>query len=257
MIGQELLIKNLSNYLPKNIIIVGEKFSGKKTLVYEIAKIKNLEIKTIENNVFAIREISSSLYKNIIYLFADIDIWSKASFSALLKLLEENSQNYFILTCRNIQNLPDTVVSRCIVYYMEQYTADQIGNNYCNNIGQTKLYSEELLNFVDKIIDRIDNTHISNVFNIENQLKLKESDNGFDFELFFTVLENRLYYMITRMSLEGSSVNPKDFIDRLNRFFYITSKYNSGINLKSLNKQKYLWNWILDMRGVSDGYKTI
>ena len=45
----------------------------------------------------------------------------------------------------NIQNLPNTVVSRCIVENMETYTEDEIGNSYCSSPGQAELYEDGIL----------------------------------------------------------------------------------------------------------------
>lgn len=247
MIGQKNLLKSLSEHLPRNIILVGPKLSGKKTLASELADIHNFSILSISNSVAAIREIYSYEYSNMLYLFADIDSWSKTSLNAILKLLEENESNYFCLTCKNIQNLPDTIISRCQVFYMEPYSNDEIGNEYCINIGQANLFSQELLDFVDKIIDNIDKASISNVFRIENSINV--SDNrGYDFELFFQVMQTRL---LARF-LQASS---GEYLDKLNRYIQITTKYNLEITVKSANKQKLLWSWILDMRGDTDGWK--
>ena len=87
MIGQKTLIEKLSKYLPKNVILVGPKLSGKKTLINEIAESKDICVLPIEDNVNAIREIYEYDYSNVLYLLADIDSWSKNSLNAILKLL--------------------------------------------------------------------------------------------------------------------------------------------------------------------------
>lgn len=247
MIGQKTLIEKLSKHLPKNVILVGPKLAGKKTLINEIAESKDICVLSIEDNVNAIREIYEYDYSNVLYLLADIDSWSKNSLNAILKLLEENESSYFCLTCKNIQNLPNTIVSRCQVFYMEPYSKEEIGNEYCINIGQANLFSQELLNFVDKVIDNIDTTPIANVFKLEQSINVADNK-GFDFELFFQVMQSRL---LSRIIQAPSS----ESLDKLNKYIIVTTKYNLEITVKSVNKQKLLWCWVLDMRGDTCGWK--
>ena len=61
---QENLTTKLINNLPNNLLLVGPKYSGKKTLINEIAP----DFYWVEGSVDAIRELQSS---NLI--FADID----------------------------------------------------------------------------------------------------------------------------------------------------------------------------------------
>ena len=85
---QTNLLTRLKTKLPNNLIIVGSKYSGKKTLMLEIAP----DFYYVDNNVEAIR----SLDPKGNYVFIDIDDWSSACFGAMLKLLEENN-NYNII----------------------------------------------------------------------------------------------------------------------------------------------------------------
>lgn len=248
MIGQEKLLSQLKNNLPLNLLLVGKPHSGKITLINELAEYYNYPISFVDHNVSSIR--STIYYEDTLYIFEDLDEWSKACCSSLLKILEENRSIHFIITVKNIQNIPNTISSRCQVFQMQPYTIEQIGNELCSTVGEAKLFSEDLLNFVDKVIDNMLTTSIWNIFKLENSIKLKESDEGFDFYLFFNMVESRLYQRI----ILGTSDELKD---QYSMFYYITTKYNSRINMNNLNKQKFLWNWILDMRGESDGWKSL
>ena len=78
---QEKLIERLK-VLPNNLIIVGPKYSGKKTLVSEVAP----DFCWVEGKVENIRQIQQSDV-----VFADVDNWAPVCFSAMLKMLEENT----------------------------------------------------------------------------------------------------------------------------------------------------------------------
>jgi predicted kinase len=206
---QTNLIAKLKSHLPNNLIIVGPKYSGKKTLVSELFP----DFYFVDGKVENIRNLSQGDY-----VFADIDDWSQASYSAMLKLLEEN-EDHIIITCKNIMNLPRSIQSRCIIEHMENYKdiAD-----YCDSIGQHLLFTKEMLIDIDKFI-------------------YKEE---YDFDVYFSVLCNRLLDRIK---------NGED----LYREYLISSKYNSQKNLKSLNKKQFVVNWQFDLKGLSNEWERL
>lgn len=208
MLQQENLIKKLS-ILPANLILVGPKYSGKKTLVNEIAP----DFIWVDSKVDNIRAVHSG---NII--FADVDNWSPASFSSMLKLLEEN-EDHIIITVNNLMNLPRSIQSRCIIERMEPYK--NVGR-YCDNVGQLEFVSDDMIKAVDKF----------------------EYSEEFDLDVYFTVLCNRL--------LERIKAGEKLFKEYL-----ISSKFNAAKNLKSLNKKQFILNWDLCMKGLSDEWKRL
>lgn len=205
---QEKLIERLK-VLPNNLIIVGPKYSGKKTLVSEVAP----DFCWVEGKVENIRQIQQSDV-----VFADVDNWSPVCFSAMLKMLEENT-GHIIITCNNIMNLPNSIQSRCIIQRMEPYR--NIGR-YCDNIGQLQFVTDDMIKSVDKF----------------------EYKDEYEFDVFFTVLCNRLLERISRG-------------EDLKKEFLISSKFNSAKNLKSLNKKQFILNWDLCMRGLSDEWKRL
>lgn len=248
MIGQETLLQELAKTKPRNMIVVGANLSGRKTLIEELSYRLNIHLIKVEHNVASIKDINLNL-DTTIFMFDDLDTWSKACYSALLKPLEENEKHYFWITCNNQNSLPQTILSRCLVYHMLPYTKEEIGNEYCNSPGQAKIFSKDMLKFANKVIDNI-NAPIANVFKLEEKLALKAGSKGYDLELFFKLIEHELYSRISRINSGNTDMS-------YYMLYYITAKYHSVLNLKSINKQKLLWNWILDMRGESDGWKTI
>lgn len=208
MLQQEKLREKLK-ILPNNLILVGPKYSGKKTLIAEIAP----EFYWVEGKVEYIRQIKSGDL-----VFADVDDWSPACFSAMLKMLEEN-EDHIIITCKNIMNLPMAIQSRCIIERMEPYK--NIGR-YCDNIGQLEFVTDEMIKSVDKF----------------------EYKEEYDLDVYFTVLCNKLLERI---------INGED----LKKEYLISSKFNASKNLKSLNKKQFILNWELCMKGLSDEWKRL
>lgn len=208
MIQQERLLKKLK-ILPTNLIIVGQKYSGKKTLVSEIAP----TFYWVDNKVEAIRQLERGDF-----VFADVDDWSSACFSAMLKLLEEN-EYHIIITCKNIMNLPRSIQSRCIIERMDSYTNIK---KYCDNIGQIEFVTDSMLQDIEKFIYK----------------------DEYDLNVYFSVLCNRLLDRIKNG-------------EKLQKEYLISSKFNSAKNLKSLNKKQFILNWQLCMKGLSDEWKRL
>lgn len=209
MIQQEKLLERLK-VLPNNLILVGQKYSGKKTLVQEIAP----NFYWVEGKVENIRKIGKGDF-----VFADVDEWSPACFSAMLKMLEENEEDHIIITCKNIMNLPTSIQSRCIIERMEPYV--NIGH-YCDCIGQIEFATDELVKSVDKL----------------------EYKDDYDLNVYMSVVCNKLLERIKN----GEDVKKQ---------FLISSKYNAAKNLKSLNKKQFIVNWQLDMKGLSEEWKRL
>lgn len=205
---QENLINRLK-ILPNSLIITGPKYSGKKTLVNEIAP----DFYWVEGKVENIRNI-----KNGDIVFADVDNWSMACFSAMLKMLEE-TDGHIIITCKNIMNLPLSIRSRCVIERIEPYK--NIGR-YCDNIGQLAFVTDDMLKAVDNF----------------------EYNEDYDLDVYFTVLCNRLLDRICKG-------------ENLKLEYLISSKFNSVKNLKSLNKKQFVLNWSLCMKGLSDEWKRL
>lgn len=206
---QQEKLKERLKILPSNLIIVGQKYSGKKTLVQEVAP----NFYWVEGKVENLRNL-----KRGDFVFADVDEWSPACFSAMLKMLEEN-EDHIIITCKNIMNLPRSIQSRCIIERMEPYK--NIGH-YCDCIGQIEFATDELIKSVDK-------------------LEYKED---YDLNVYMSVVCNRLLERIK---------NGED----LRKELLISSKYNAAKNLKSLNKKQFIVNWQLDMKGMSEEWRRL
>ena len=140
MIGQqrlkdlfELLIKE--HDFPRFTILCGPQGSGRKTMCEWIAvtmhKWMSINLYRLPDvKVDTIRQMITSAYqatRTTLYLIQDADTMSLAAKNALLKVTEEPPNNaYFVMTLEDANNTLDTVKSRGSIYWMDNYTSDEI-----------------------------------------------------------------------------------------------------------------------------------
>lgn len=167
VIGQESVLTAIKNSLDSNrlhhaYLLTGTRGVGKTTLARLFAKSLNCEkgvgstpcgccdaCRAIEQGSFIdMIEIDAAsktkvedtrvLLDNIsykpvagrykVYIIDEVHMLSKASFNALLKTLEEPPEYVkFILATTDPQNIPVTIVSRCLQFKLKNLTSAQIG----------------------------------------------------------------------------------------------------------------------------------
>lgn len=112
-------IRQFNDTRMHSLLFSGSAWCGKTTL----AKLCSREFKiddflVIDPKVSNIREMTDSCnncINKIMICIENLDMGSKDASYALLKFLEELKDNiYIIITCRNIKEIPDTILSRCI-----------------------------------------------------------------------------------------------------------------------------------------------
>jgi len=113
-------LQKLSSYDRHSILIEGPKGCGKSYLANQFANFASIEdIAFIPPKVSDLRDaIDSSLLlsNNIELVVENLDLGVAGASYTLLKSLEEPADNlYMIITCRNIDYIPDTIVSRSAV----------------------------------------------------------------------------------------------------------------------------------------------
>lgn len=85
-----------------------------------------------------------------VYIVDEVHMLSTSAFNALLKTLEEPPEHViFVLATTDPQKLPETIVSRCLVYDFGRVTTEEIMSSL------TKVAAGEKLKVEEKIIEKI------------------------------------------------------------------------------------------------------
>ena len=268
MIGQkhlsEILYKMVQDdKLPRLIILVGARGSGRGMMCQYIGDILGVDTMEHDTKAEVVREVVDEAYKTsakVLHIFRDIDDMSKASKNALLKVIEEPPNGaYFVMTSKDISNQAlATIRSRGTVFYMDAYTQDELmqyARSYYPNtttdlnkvvkICETPYEvdemmscgAEEFFEYVDKVIDNIAVVSGSNSFKIGERLAFKASDdNKYDLTLFFKIFMKKCSDLIAE--------EPLKYAEGVK----ITSKYLQELSVAAVQKQPVFDEWLLQIR---------
>lgn len=134
MIGQNRLKSLISSFdfnsFPDVILLVGEEGSGKKTLINDVIKEQfKLDVKDITDDV-SYEGIGAIYLAPAPFIYTiDADKLSEKKYNVLLKFLEEPPLNCrIILTTSNISKIVQSVLSRCQIWYLDNYSTDELLN---------------------------------------------------------------------------------------------------------------------------------
>lgn len=121
--NQKSALEELTEFANNNnhsIIIEGPEGCGKTYLSKQYAKMLNvLDFISVQPKVSDIRQAvdsSIALKSPMVLCIENLDLGVASAAYTLLKFLEEPIPTaYVVVTCRNIVNVPDTIISRCTV----------------------------------------------------------------------------------------------------------------------------------------------
>lgn len=272
MVGQEKNIKWVNTAIendkvPKSIVIIGPKGSGKRTMAKFIAQKLNCVYALSDIKVDAVRQVIDTAYKTtdkVLYCFENADNMKNAAKNALLKVTEEApTYAWFVMTLMDDSTLLPTIKSRSFVMNMQPYTAEDKRlilssldterkltpeqRSYFIEMANTpyelqKLfeYGQDFLDYVEMVADNISVVESANAFKSGNKLALKSNDEGYDLSLFMLAFVQLCIKRIT----EGKS----------------PIKYASGVPCTSwayrdsmklgVNKQQLFDWWVFKLRSV-------
>lgn len=266
LIGQSNLINTLSGLvdsgkLPRLIILVGARGSGKGLICDKIGEMLGVPVVQCSTKAEDVRDIVDQSYKtgtSVLNVFRDIEEMSNAAKNALLKVVEEPPNGaYFAMTTRDINNSAlATIRSRGTVFYMDAYTKDDLieyaRSKYADvdiddvcGVCETpydidmlmKFGADEFFEFVDKVVDNIATVSGSNSFKISGKIAFKADDTKkYDLDLFLKIFIQKCSERITE--------DPFKYADGIR----ITSKYLQDLAIAGINRQFVFDAWLLDIR---------
>ena len=272
MVGQKKNIKWVNTAIendkvPKSIVIIGPKGSGKRTMAKFIAQELNCVYAPSDIKVDAVRQVIDTSYKTsdkVLYCFENADNMKNAAKNALLKVTEEApTYAWFVMTLMDDSTLLPTIKSRSFVMNMQPYTAEDKGLILSSLDTESKLtpeqrsyfiemantpyelqklfeYGQDFLDYVEMVADNISVVESANAFKSGNKLALKNNDEGYDLSLFMLAFVQLCIKRIT----EGKS----------------PIKYASGVPCTNwayrdsmklgVNKQQLFDWWVFKLRSV-------
>lgn len=124
-------LQTLANAHRQSVLIAGPPGCGKSYLAQQYANMLNIsDYSAIDPKVADIRgalDGSLSLTNQLMLEIKNLDLGVAAASYTLLKSLEEPAPNvYIVITCRNIDHVPDTILSRSAVVNVTPPTNDDI-----------------------------------------------------------------------------------------------------------------------------------
>ncbi|WP_343189377.1 DNA polymerase III subunit gamma/tau [Buchnera aphidicola] len=229
-----------------NFVDLIEIDAASKTKIEEIKKI-------LENIKYA---PIKSRFK--IYLIDEVHMLSRYSFNALLKTLEEPPKHIkFILATTEIEKIPKTIISRCIIFYLKKINKENIILNL------KKILTQENINIEKKALNIIAENSQGSMRDALNLLELSINiskkkikkkniikilgriDEKECLKLLISILINdkkRIIFLLNKISLENIEWD-KILIEMLRLLHHIAmiQSFKSLWNNKNyLNKKKYI-----------------
>lgn len=260
MISQTKIKKQLKNSDLRFVIIVGKRGSGKKTLLRELYG--DTAYWLPDNSVDTIRTMIREANKryDTVFIIPDADGMSITAKNALLKVVEEcKNNNVFIMTVQDEYNILETLTSRAMMFFMENYTVGEIGaycetkypeeNNsadyvlLCETPGEVdtlmRMGGRSFLEYMQKVVAHIDKATLANALKIGNSVAFKDGDDKYDLEMFWKAF--------TATCLE--KVLGGDDTDKYLKWSKITSNALRQLRTPTANKSALFTLWVLDIRG--------
>lgn len=126
-------LQTLAQAHRQSVLISGPSGSGKSYLCQQYANMLGIDdFVSIEPKVSDIREAMDSCLKvqnNVLIEIKNLDLGVAAASYTILKSLEEPPANlYIVITCRNIDHVPDTILSRSAIVNIGPPTMQDLDN---------------------------------------------------------------------------------------------------------------------------------
>lgn len=283
MIGQQHLMFMIEeqirlNKFPRFSIIVGPEGSGKRLVAEKIGSLLNatkVPTGTMVNNIREMIDMAYQTVSPLAFIIADADAMSVGAKNALLKVTEEPPHNaYFILLLTDTNNTLPTIRSRGAIYFMDNYTTEEIIKYYRDKAGTVGTDEEKIVAdicctpgdvetlltldiqafnaFVKQVLNYIATASLANALKISTNIQLKEgSEAKYPLTLFWRAFENECLLETRRLMEEDKST-----LHLLNAI-KVTSQFMQELRVLGINKQSLFDAWVIEVRkALSDGYSN-
>lgn len=211
--------------LPHTISIIGERGSGRHTLLQDMVQTFEIECENITEAI-SLDKINEIILSNTLrFYLIEIDKISIKTQNSLLKLLEEPSDtNYIVIMADNPDSMLSTIYNRCFSIELQPYTRDQLltftTDSAILEVARTPGQIIDLSNgeldmmksLCKKIFTCIKSANYANCLVLPTKLSYKEGEKGFDCDIFFRVLlaesskESFERYMLTKELCRNASI---------------------------------------------------
>lgn len=219
MIGQEKILNYIDNSnidtFPRTLMLVGDVGSGKHTIVNYASKHLCLDVVDVTETIcYELIEEIQGKPQPYMYLIDGNAITQKTE-NAILKFLEEPLLNSFVILITTSKSmLLDTVINRCTVWELQQYTNEQLRYftddeqilGLCSTPGQIeKMKSQpiqEMQKLANTIVHKMGVANFANALTISNNIAYKDEKDKFNLFTFIKILLKEYH---TEMMLNPSS----------------------------------------------------
>lgn len=191
MIGQLGLKNKLSVYdrdtLPKTLLLIGEKGSGKHlavtTLISPLLDLVPIDLTESINSEYLGEIFVSPKYS--LYII-DCNELKPAKFNILLKFLEEPPERcWIVILGESLNIIPPTILNRCSIFYLDVYTDEELSNfdsrpnhiKYLRTPGKLLTYSslnlDSVINLCENLFLKNKEASLSNLLSVSDKIDWK------------------------------------------------------------------------------------
>lgn len=262
IVGQEK-ISNLINTaqldtFPRTLMLVGPIGSGKHLICNTIAN--KFGLTTFDITETLSQESIEEIYERVqpyLYLIRINDISIKEE-NAILKFLEEPLKNsYIILLAETDLGILQTILNRCQIWYLQQYTKSFLQSflpeganpsilDVATTPGQVTLLSqynfEEMVELADKIIDKIHMASIPNTLTLSNRLAFKNEKDKFNVKLFIDIL-------MYRIMLRWKTILDIRYVEA----YSLTNTLYKNMYIKNADQKLLFEKYLIELRAIMKG----
>ena len=258
--GQEKICNQIDNLtldsFPRSLMLVGARGSGKHLIVDYVAS--KFKFQVIDITTSLDQESIEELYNRVepyLYIIRANELSVKEE-NTILKFLEEPLKNsYIILLAETDIGILPTILNRCQIWYLQNYTKDFLRtfvttNDYVLDIATTpgqvielcNTSFDDMLQLADKIIDKINIASVANTLTLSNKISFKNESDKYDVKLFTDILLQRLVECCRR-STDSKYISA----------YMLTSELKKKLMIKNLDYKAQFEKYLINLRSIMKG----